>query len=129
MRFVDRQGVRWRVGRRYLPWRPRAHPFLARHGDAITDFDDPVSAVVNTVLMVLVLPFAVRLALSWTFALLLTPFTVVGRVVLRRPWPVVASRAGGVLETVEYAESWRAAGRLMRRVRSETDAYARGPGE
>ncbi|MFC4913239.1 hypothetical protein [Actinomadura gamaensis] len=85
--------------------------------------DDPVSTVINVALLFLVLPFAIWFFFSWTFALALTPFVALGRILFRRPWPVVAFRAGGVWEYREYTQSWTEAGRLMKQARAEIDAY------
>ncbi|RFU39474.1 hypothetical protein DZF91_22215 [Actinomadura logoneensis] len=127
MRFLDGGGRRWRLGRRYLPWRPRPHPFLARHVDLISDFDDPISAAINMTLTLLVLPFAIWLCLSWALALFLTPFVTAGRILFRRPWPVVAFQAEGSWEYLEYARSWRAAGRLIQQARRELTVSGNAP--
>ncbi len=90
----------WRVSRRWVPWRRRLKGAL----DAIPDLgvgplgDDPISAVIGIVLLIIALPFLVLALVAgfeFLLVLLVLPFAVLGRVLFGRHW------------TVEVRRGWR----------------------
>jgi len=109
----DPGGQVWRVSRRWVPWRRRLKGAL----DAAPDLpgglgDDPVSAVVGLVLLVLALPFLVLALLAGIELLLLLlvlPVALLGRVVLGRHWTVEV-RQGFTVVHEEPAGDWQASG-------------------
>ncbi|WP_345263500.1 hypothetical protein [Nocardioides nanhaiensis] len=106
-------GQVWRVSRRWVPWRRRLRGSL----DAVPDLpgglgDDPVSAIVGLVLLVLALPFLVLVLLAGLELLLLLlvlPVALLGRVLLGRHWTVEVRR-GWAPWTEQPAGDWQASG-------------------
>ena len=120
-------GETWRIGRRWLPWRRRLKGAL----DAMPDLnvgplgDDPVSAVIAIVVLIVALPFlvlALVAGLEFLLVLLVLPFAVLGRVLLGRHWTVVARR-GWKPWWEEPGGDWRSSGE---RVHGIADAVRRG---
>jgi hypothetical protein len=133
-------GRQWRIGRRWLPRRPRlGRVDVGDAGLGLPDFglgggDDlgivgtillVIAAVVVAVFVALVLFNVIAIAIELTAVIVLLVAGVVGRVVFRRPWQVVA-RAG------EHSFSWRVVGWLRSRrviadVGAQLEAGAREP--
>jgi hypothetical protein len=120
-------GQTWRIGRRWLPWRRRLKGAL----DSVPDFgagplgDDPVSAVIGLVLLIVALPFlvvALVAGLEFLLVLVLIPVAVLSRVVLGRHWTVVARR-GWKSWWEEPAGDWQQSGV---RIHELADAVRRG---
>jgi hypothetical protein len=126
MKVTDRQGRKVKVGRRWLPWRRRLRDIDA----PALDFgggDDPISAVLAIVGLILAIPFllALVLLLSELFLLvLLLPLVLLVRILLRRPWTVEATHGGKVLLS-ERVRGWEESGA---RVREIAVMYQRGQG-
>lgn len=114
-------GETWKVGRRWLPFRPR------RFGLDLTDvgpgFDigdlGPISAVLGAIALILVLVFVVipllALAVQLVALLLALIVGVLLRVVFRRPWTVVARRVGGPRtdDRAWRVSGWRDSGEVV----------------
>lgn len=114
----------WFVGRRWLPWKPRRR---RRGGDAAEDIadsfhlgldfsDGPTSIVVGIlVLVVLIVLFPIILtALEIVLVLVLLPLFVVARLVLRKPWIIVARTKGPhPEERTAVVSGWRASREAM----------------
>jgi hypothetical protein len=109
----DPAGQTWRVTRRWVPWRRRLKGSL----DAMPDLpvglgDDPVSAVIGIVFLVILLPFlllALVAGLELLLLLLVLPFAALGRIALGRHWTVEARRGFTIWWEAE-AGSWQASG-------------------
>jgi hypothetical protein len=87
----------WRVRRRWVPWRRRLRGAL----DSAPDLgvrplgDDPISAIIEIVVLIIMLPFivlALVAGLEFLLALVLLPFAVLGRVIFGQHWTVEARR-------------------------------------
>ena len=112
----------WIVGRRWLPWSPRKR---GSFGDAVNALDDIrmgfdflegpggivatiVVAIVALLFVVFVLPIVLT-ALEIVLVLALLPMFVIARIVLRKPWIIVARTKGPPPEERTTAVSgWRA---------------------
>jgi hypothetical protein len=135
MRVRGPDGQQWRIGRRWLPRRPR----LGRVNTP--DFDLPdidlgddtgifativiaIVGVVVAIFLALVLFNVIAIAIELTLVIVLLVGGVIGRVVFRRPWQVVA-RSGA------RSFSWRVVGWLRsRRVIADVGAqFAAGTRE
>jgi hypothetical protein len=133
---VTPERIRWRVGRRWLPFRVRL-----RGGDwrdfgptDLTDaaiFESPagilagLAVVATAMLLFLVVWPVVAVALELVIIVFVLLLAVTGRVVLRRPWTVYAASVTGEA-TREHTWSvvgWRSSGRLIQQVK---DALERG---
>lgn len=129
---VAPDGVHWRVGRRWLPFRVRLRRDDWREagpsdlGD-LALFDSPggllagLVALAAVALLFLVIWPIVAIALELVLVAIILVGAVGGRVILRRPWTVVARS-----ETAERAWNvvgWRRSGRLIDDV---ADALERG---
>lgn len=92
MRARTPDGQRFRIRRRWLPWRRRV-----RLPDGAIDTtpagDDPISAVIAVVLLV---PFLIVCLVVSVELLLLLPFYVIGRILLGRRWHIEVSRRVGL---------------------------------
>ncbi|SEL46550.1 hypothetical protein [Rhodococcus maanshanensis] len=111
MRFRDDRDVKWRVGRRWLPWRRRTKvPEWGSSLDSNGLGDDLISAIIAIVLAVLMLPvllLALLVGLEFLLLLLLVPVWVGVRVLFGLPWTVVVRRDGKVVHE-EQIRGWRA---------------------
>lgn len=118
--------VRWRVGRRWVPYR-----VTLRGGDwrdvgpsdlgDIGFFDSPagvlagLAVIATAMILFLVIWPIVAIALELVILALIFAGSLAGRVVLRRPWTVVA-RSEGADPPREHewrVVGWRASGRLV----------------
>ena len=117
-------GTRWRVGRRWVPWRLRRRawdltelPELPVADVTLIDelFGGVVAVVValiGAVLFVLfVIPFLIAV-LEAVLLLLVLVLGVVARVVLRRPWIVQAVQVGHHGRLAWKAGGWRRSGEV-----------------
>ena len=116
-------GRTWKVGRRWFPgrrrvWRPRMRDMgdgsWADFGDDLGIIGAIVLAVVALVLiafLALVLLNVVALAIELLIIAILVIGGIVGRVVFRRPWIVVAKSGDDVHQTPVVG--WRASGRMI----------------
>ena len=119
---VARDGVHWRVGRQWLPFRVRLRRDDWRDaapsdlGD-LAVFDSPgglvagVVAIAAVILLLLVIWPIVAIALELVLVALILIGVVVGRVILRRPWTVVA-RSDREQRTWSVV-GWRRSGRMI----------------
>lgn len=92
MKVVDRSDRRWKVRRRWLPWRRRVRDVP---DVPIDDFDglgdDPISAILGIFLLVLAIPaivVTVLLLAELLLLLVLLPIFVVIRLLLPVPWTI-----------------------------------------
>lgn len=119
MKVVDPQGRTWRVSRRWMPWRRKAH--IGQWGDVPSGGglgDDPISMIIGIFLLILLIPFvilAILVALEMLLLLLLLPFAILGRMLLGRHWRVeVRERWTFAWET--EAGDWRQSGRAIEHI-------------
>lgn len=114
MKVTDPAGQTWRVTRRWIPWRRRLEGSL----DAVPDLgvgglgDDPVSAIIGVIALVILLPFLVLVLIAGVellLVLLLLPFAVLARAVFGRRWYVEVRRGFKPVHEVE-AGDWRESG-------------------
>lgn len=97
-------GGRWRVGRRFLLWRPTRR---------IRFELDPVGVLLALVALPLLL-------FEWLLALTAATVAAAVRVALRRPWTVTATLDAPSERRLGWqVHGWRAAGELADRVRGE----------
>ncbi len=114
MKVTEPGGTTVRIGRRWLPWRRRLRG-LDSPDLPIPDGDDPVSAVLAVVGLIIAIPFLVifTIALGELLILLaLLPLLLLARVVLRRPWTVDVTRSGELVSSHRAAD-WAASGELI----------------
>jgi hypothetical protein len=93
VKVQDPSGQTFRVTRRWVPWRRRLKADLAQGLDAMPTGlgDDPVSAVIALVFLVLALPFlllALLVGRELLLVLLLVPFAVLARALFGQHWTV-----------------------------------------
>jgi len=89
----DPQGTTWRVTRRWVPWRRRLKGWADSAPDLPVMGDDPISAVLGLLLLVLLIPFLVLAfvaALELLLLLLVLPIALLLRVALGRHWTIEA---------------------------------------
>ena len=111
MRVHDGHGARWTVRRRWLPWRRRTSvPDWGPDVD-LSVGDDPISAIIGIVVLILMLPvlvLALLVGLEFLLLLLLVPVWVVVRAVFGVPWILVVRRDRKVVHE-EAVRGWRTA--------------------
>lgn len=115
-------GGRWRVGRRWVPWRFR----LRKTKDAIDNLDLPLDGclplddifigigivIAVVVFVVFLLPIVIAL-IELTLLLLLVAAGVLVRVLLRRPWIVDVQRLDAHGGSSWKVVGWRRSGELV----------------
>jgi hypothetical protein len=118
------------VRRRWLPWKPRLRRdvdpgFVDLTGGA----DDPagfvaalVIGLVASVLLALLLPFAILASELLLVVALLVPLLVLARVFWMLPW-IVEARNGDTLLGIDKVRGWRDSSERIRQVAA---AYERG---
>lgn len=126
-------GREWRVARRWLPWAPRKRGRFDGAADALhgsdlgVDIGDGpagvviaiVAAVAFVLFIVFVLPIVLTI-LEIVLVLFLLPLFVVARLVLRKPWVIVARTKGPPPEERSASVSgWRASGNAMQELVQE----------
>ena len=125
MRAQDPDGNRWTVRRRWAPWPHYFQAPLDRinrpFGNEVHDHWGGVSATLGRASAV---PLIGSL-LTWIGLIILWPFAVLTRVVLRRPWPVEVRREGELWRT-EEASTFAAAGPIIERLVDDLN-YGRIP--
>ena len=96
MKVRDPEGQTWRVTRRWVPWRRRLKAPGSGPLDGLNGLgDDPVSAIIAIVLLILALPFiilALFVAFEFLLLLLLIPFAALARVAFGAHWTIEARR-------------------------------------
>lgn len=121
MKVIDPQGRTWRVSRRWMPWRRKAHLddwglTPSHHGGGLGD--DPISMIIGLVLLILFIPLAVLafiVALEMLLLLLLLPFAILGRMLFGRHWRVEV-REGWQFAWEFEAGGWSGSGRMIEHV-------------
>lgn len=136
MKSVDVLDRRWRVRRRWLPWKRRIRELPDVPGGYTTLGDDPISAILSIFLLVLAIPALIVTALLLVELLLLLallPVFVLVRLLLPVPWtievwwrPRQRLFLGWVEAYEEPAEGWRASRARIARLREATDHLGRG---
>lgn len=119
MKVRDPQGRTWRVTRRWVPWRRRLRAPDTGPLDWATGLgDDPISAVIGIVLLVLALPFIILglvVAFELVLLLLLIPFAALARVAFGAHWTIEARR-GFTAWWEAPSGTWRESGERIRAV-------------
>jgi hypothetical protein len=117
------------VRRRWLPWKPRLRDVDAGFVDLTDSADDPagfvvalVLGLVASVLLALLLPFAILASELLLVAALLVPLLVLARVFWMLPW-IVEARYGDTLLGIDKVRGWRDS---SDRIREIAAAYERG---
>ncbi|MDI1466262.1 hypothetical protein QEZ54_35320 [Catellatospora sp. KI3] len=129
-------GREWWVGRRWLPWKPKARDFGP--GDSgLMEFgsvdlgDHPVGCAIAIAVGLLVLAFPFLLALAifvteWLIVLLLLPLFVLIRTLFGVPWRVVGrgrSPDGRRWRYYTQVQGWRGSGELIDRALADIRVY------
>ncbi len=106
MKVTEPGGTTVRIGRRWLPWRRRLRG-LDAPDLPIPDGDDPISAALAVIGLIIAIPFLVvfTIALGELLILLaLLPLLLLARIVLRRPWTVDVTRRGDLVASHQAAD-------------------------
>jgi hypothetical protein len=118
VKVQDPQGQTWRVTRRWVPWRRK----LKGSMDALPNFptlgDDPISAIIGIVLLIVFLPIILLVlvaGLEFLVLLLILPFAVLGRALFGQHWSIEA-RHGWTPVWEEAAGNWSQSGQAIRDV-------------
>ena len=133
---VDASDRRWRVRRRWLPWRRRVREVPDVPFDGGDLGDDPISALIGLFLLVLALPaiiMVVAILVELLVLLALLPAFVLVRLLLPVPWKIElwarpASRRvlGWHLQHEVPVRGWRASGERIAEMTAEI--REQGPG-
>ncbi len=119
MKVRDPEGRTWRVTRRWVPWRRRLRTPDSGPVDGLNGLgDDPISAIIAIVLLILALPFIILtlfVAFEFVLLLLLIPVAALARVVLGAHWTVEARR-GFTIWWDAPSGDWRESGERIRAV-------------
>lgn len=120
MKVKDPHGTVWRVSRRWLPWRRRLRSYFPDL-PVWAGGDDPISAIIGLILLILMIPFIllfIFVALEFLLLLLLLPFIVLVRMLFGRSWEVEAHRGTwpGELWWYEPSGTWSQSGRRLKNI-------------
>lgn len=119
MKVRDPEGQTWRVTRRWVPWRRRLRAPGSGPLDGLNGLgDDPISAIIAIVLLILALPFivlALFVAFEFLLLLLLIPFAALARAAFGAHWTIEARR-GFTIWWDAPSGSWRESGERIRSV-------------
>jgi hypothetical protein len=129
-------GRRWKVRRRWLPWRRRVRDVPDVPIDDIGLGDDPISAIIGIFLLVLAIPALVVMTLllaELLLLLVLLPVFVVVRLLLPVPWtievwvrPAERRFLGWHLEHEVPVEGWRASQERIAEIAEGLQSQKRG---
>lgn len=117
VKVKDTQGRTWRVTRRWVPWRRRLKGAVELLPD-LPSGDDPVSAAISVIMLILFLPVILLVLLSGVellLVLLIVPFAALARVLFGRQWTIEARR-GWTPWWEARAGDWRQSGQAIRDV-------------
>lgn len=95
MKVRDHTGQTWRVTRRWVPWRRRLKGVTDLMPDLPVLGDDPISAIIGLIFLIIMLPFlilALVAGLEILLVLLVLPFAVLGCILFGRHWTVEARK-------------------------------------
>ncbi len=121
LKVTEPDGTRWRVGRRWLPWRPRPRNTMDWMPLDGTDLASLVVGLVLAVVLIVVLGI-VLLAIELIVALLFVVVVLFLRFVLGRPWTIEAVGEDGRRIRKQVA-GWRDSGDEVQRL---ADQITRG---
>jgi len=117
------------VRRRWMPWKPQLHDVDAGFVDLTDGADDPIGFVVMIVLglvaslvLAIILPFAVLASELLLVLVLLVPLIVLARIFWMLPWVIEVSNGDTVLG-IQKVRGWRDS---SERIREIAAAYERG---
>lgn len=136
MSVVDASDRRWRVRRRWLPWRRRVREVPDVPFDGGDLGDDPISAIIGLFLLVLALPaiiVLVALLVELLVLVALLPAFVLVRLLLPVPWtielwsrPAERRFLGWHLQHEVQVRGWRASAARMAEMVAEIREQERG---
>lgn len=110
MRVTDSTGTKWRVKRRWVPWRRRARNFAYDVPTPSGLGDDPISAIIGVLVLIIAIPLviiALVAMLELLVLLLLLPIVMLVRAVFGGAWPIEVFR-NRELQSTEYVKGWSA---------------------
>lgn len=110
MKVADPAGVKWRVRRRWAPWRRRVRDFAYDIPSPSGLGDDPISVIVGVIVLIIAVPLiviALVAMLELFVLLLLLPNAMLVRALLGGAWPIEVFRAR-TLQSTEYVKGWSA---------------------
>ena len=110
MRVTDSNGTKWRVKRRWVPWRRRVRDFAYDVPMSNGLGDDPISAIVGILVLILAIPLillALVAMLELFLLVLLLPIVMLIRAMFGGAWPVEVFR-DRKLQSTEYVKGWSA---------------------
>ncbi len=131
VKVTDPDGQTWRVSRRWVPWRRRlkgamgAAPDLPFPGLG----DDPVSAVIGIILLIIMLPFlllALLASVEFLAVLVVLPFALLGRALFGNHWTVEVRR-GWRPHWETAAGDWQGSGLRIHEVAADIERGALPP--
>jgi hypothetical protein len=124
-------GSKWKVKRRWLPWRPRTGVPDGVSVPDIGDVDGILGAILLVIVAIVLLPLLVLLALflaEWTLLLVLLPVVMFIRAAFGLPWTIHVSGTMPGKKPLHYygkVKGWTASTDLMDGLRQEIRQYGR----
>lgn len=115
VKVTEPGGTTVRIGRRWLPWRRRLRHLDDLDVPDVPLGDDPISAVIAVIMLVIALPFIALFAIALGELLLLLavlPLALLVRVAFGRPWTVDVTRQGELVLS-ERAPDWPSSTELI----------------
>lgn len=118
MKVKDPSGQTWRVSRRWVPWRRRLRNATDLMPDLPALGDDPISAILGILFLIVMIPFfilAFLVALEFLLILLLIPLAAIARALFGGEW-IVEVRKGFRPHWEAKSGNWSASGRRIEQI-------------
>ena len=115
VKVTEPGGTTVRIGRRWLPWRRRLRHLDSLDVPDVPLADDPISAVIAVILLIIALPFILVFAIALgelLILLALLPVALLVRVAFGRPWTVDVTRQGELVLS-RQAPDWPSSTELI----------------
>lgn len=115
MKAVTPTGERYRVRRKWLPWRRKANTRDMDWFDIPDLGDDPISMIIFGILLVPVIIVLVVLLGELLLLLLVFPLVMIARSIFGTPWTIEVTRKRELV-VAEKVKGWRASRERIRQI-------------
>lgn len=115
MKAVTPTGEKYRVRRKWLPWRRKAKLKDIDWLDIPDLGDDPISAIIMAIFLVPLIIILVLLLGEFLLLLLVLPLVMIARSIFGKPWTIEVTEKGQ-LRAAEQVKGWRASAERIRQL-------------
>ncbi|MFC6705004.1 hypothetical protein [Flexivirga alba] len=124
MKAVTPTGEKYRVRRKWLPWRRKAKAKDIDWLDGITDIgDDPISMIILGIVLVPLIVILMIFLGEFLLLLLIFPVVMIARSIFGKPWTIEVTRKR-TLVTAEKVKGWSGSRERIREIGKLIEAGA-----